>query len=141
MIREAGSDAAGSFPLREAFVDCRGERREFIIDFSRSDDPRFLTAVEVTDAEGRYEFAAMSEPDPHLALGRLRRTIRRGLSTRYLESSGGRLALSHDALKGRIGFGGVAVDGQLVSFADLVELIQTYEGFHVSIQISDPTKL
>jgi hypothetical protein len=138
MIREAGSDAAGSFPLRESFVDCRGETREFIIDFSRSDDERFLTAVEATDAEGRYEFAAMLEADPYLALGRLRRTIRRGSSTRYLQSSGGRLALSHDALKGRIGYGGVAVDGRLVSFAELLELIQSYEGFHLSLEVTDP---
>ena len=33
------------------------------------------------------------------------------------------------------GYGGVAADGQFVSFDDLVELIQTYEGFHFSIQI------
>ena len=141
MIRSATEDAAGLFPLRESFVDCCGTAREFIIDLSRSEDPRFLTAVEATDAPGRYEFAAMSEADPYLALGKLRRTIRRELSTRYLESHGGRLALSHDVLKGRIAYGGVSVDGQFVSFAELLELIQGYESFHVSLEISDPFDL
>jgi hypothetical protein len=138
MIQNATGTPAGSFPLRESFVDCCGRAREFIIDLSRSDDQRFLTAVEATDAPGRYEFEAMSEADPYLALGRLRGTIRRGLSTRYLQSNGGRLGLSHDALKGRIAYGGIAVDGQFVSFPELIELIQTYEGFHISLEIRDP---
>jgi hypothetical protein len=141
MIRDATREAAGSFPLRESFVDCCGRAREFIIDFSRSEDQRFLTAVEATDAQGRYEFAAMSETDPYLALGQLRRTIRRELSTRYLRSNGGRLGLSHDALKGRIAYGGVAVDGRFVDFAELLELVQTYESFHISIEIHDPFDL
>jgi len=141
MIQDATGTAASSFPLRESFVDCCGRVREFIIDFSRSEDQRFLTAVEATDAQGRYEFAAMSESDPYQALGQLRRTIRRELSTRYLQSNGGRLALSHDALKGRIAYGGVAVDGQFVSFAELLELLQTYEGFHLSLEIHDPFDL
>jgi hypothetical protein len=138
MIRDAIKEAHSSFPLRETFMDCCGNEREFIIDFSRSDDQRFLRAVEAISGEGRYEFGAMSESDPYLALGRLRQTIRRELSTRYLQAAGGRLALSHDALKGRIAYGGVAVDGQFVSFAELVELIQTCEGFQISLRISDP---
>jgi hypothetical protein len=141
MIRSATEDAAGLFPLRESFVDCCGTAREFNIDLSRSDDQRFLTAVEATDAEGRYEFAAMSESDPCLALGKLRRTIRRELATRYLESNGGRLALSHDALKGRIAYGGIAVDGRFVGFAELIELVQSYESFHISLEIHDPIDL
>jgi hypothetical protein len=141
MIQDATGTAAGSFPLRESFVDCCGRAREFIIDLSRSEDPRFLTAVEATDEQGRYEFAAMSESGPYQALGKLRRTIRRELSTRSLRSSGGRLSLSHDVLKGRIADGGVAVDGQFVSFAELLELIQSYESFHVSLEIRDPFDL
>ncbi|HEX6039218.1 DUF7686 domain-containing protein [Longimicrobium sp.] len=68
MIRQENTQAADHFPLRESYVDCRGTRREFIIDFVRSDDQRFLRAVEAVDLEGRYEFAAMSETDPFLAL-------------------------------------------------------------------------
>ncbi|HSU12530.1 DUF7713 domain-containing protein [Longimicrobium sp.] len=141
MIRQASEEADPGFPIRESFVDCCGDTHEFVIDFARSDDHRFLTAVEVAEDPGRFEFAAMSESDPYLALGRLRQTIRRELSTRYLRLDGGRLALSHDVLKGRIGYGGVAADGRFVSFEDWVELIQTYEGFHFSIEIFDPYDL
>lgn len=140
MIRHASEEGAHPFPIRESFVDCCSQTREFVIDFIRSDDQRFLRAVEIVDEPGRFEFEAMSESDPYLALGRLRQTIRRELATRYLQTSGGRLTLSHDVLKGRIGYGGVAADGQFVSFDDLVELIQTYEGFHFSIQIFDPNE-
>lgn len=141
MIRQPSEPISESFPRHESFVDCRGVTREFLIDFVRSDDQRFLRAVEVAGDEGRYEFEAMSETDPYLALGRLRQTIRRELSRRYLHARKGRLELSHDVLEGRIAYGGVAVDGEFVSFADFVGLIQTYEGFHLSLRISEPTEI
>lgn len=141
MIRKAKEEAAAHFPLRESYVDCRGITREFIIDFVRSDDQRFLRAVEAVDREGRYEFAAMSETDPFLALGKLRRTIRRELSTRYLHGESDDLELAHDELKGRIGYGGVAVDGQFVTFDDLVRLLDVYEGFQFHLRITDPVDL
>jgi hypothetical protein len=141
MIRKATEATAGSFPRREVFVDCRGVSREFLIDFVRPDDHRFLQAVEVTDDEGRYEFAAMSETDPYLALGRLRQTIRRALSTRYLRENGDRLELAHDEVKGRIAYEGVAVDGQFVRFDDLLKLLQSYEGFHFSLRMIEPADL
>jgi hypothetical protein len=140
MIRQTSNNASKSFPRRESFVDCCGVTREFIIDFARSDDHRFLTAVEVADGESRYEFDAMSETDPYFALARLRQTIRRELSRRYLQSNAGRLELSHDLLEGRIAGGGVVVDGEFVSFSDLWELIQTYEGFHLSLRIMDASE-
>jgi hypothetical protein len=140
MIRQASEEADDVFPIREAFVDCGGQTREFVIDFSRSDDRRFLTAVEVSDSDGRYRFEAMSESDPYLAVGRLRQKIQRELSTRYLRSHGERLHLSHEMMKGRITYGGVAVDGRFVSFDEFVDLFQTYEGFHFSLEIRDPTE-
>jgi len=141
MIQQASQEVDYPFPLRESFVDCCGHTRDFVIDFTRSDDHRFLHAVEVAEGPGRFEFEAMSESDPYLALGHLRQTIRRELATRYLQTGAERLALSHDVLKGRVGYGGVAADGRFVSFDELVELIQTYEGFHFSIQIFDPSAL
>jgi hypothetical protein len=140
MIRNASGETGGTFPRRESFVDCCGVPREFVIDFARNNDQRFLRAVEVADTEGHYEFEAMSETGAQAALGRLRQKIRRGLSRRYLQSNSGRLELSHDALEGRIAFGGIAIDGEFVSFTDLMELIQTYEGFQLSLRIVDPTE-
>ena len=141
MIQQASEPAASPFPRRESFVDYRGIAREFIIDFARDDDQRFLNAVEAVETDGRYEFSAMSDSDPYLALGKLRQIIRRELSTRYLHGEGRSLELAHDELKGRIGYKGVAVDGQFVSFDDLLRLLQTYEGFHFHLRITDPTDL
>jgi hypothetical protein len=138
MIDLARDDGANSFPLHESFVDCCGVTREFVIDFSRSDDPRFLRAIEVSDDDGRYEFSAMSESDPYLALGKLRQIIRRELATRYLTSTAGRLDLSHDEARGRIAYGGVSIDGRFVSFAELTQLLDTYEGSRFSLRIVDP---
>jgi hypothetical protein len=139
MIQRVSNENTEPFPRHESFADCRGVEREFIIDFNRSDDRRFLRAVEVADGEGRYVFEAMSETDPYLALGRLRQTIRRGLSIRYHHRHNGRLELLHDAIEARIGDGGISIDGEWVSFSDLVELIQTYESFRLSLEITDPT--
>lgn len=141
MIQRANEQTSGPFPRRESYVDCRGIAREFIIDFARDDDQRFLKAVEAVDSEGRYEFAAMSETDPYLALGKLRQTIRRELSTRYLHGEGDDLELAHDEMRGRIAYGGVAVDGQFVSFDALLRLLDTYEGFHFQLRITDPADL
>jgi hypothetical protein len=141
MIQHANEQAAAHFPRREVYVDCRGIAREFIVDFVRDDDQRFLKAVEAVDSEGRYEFAAMSETDPYLALGKLRQTIRRELSTRYLHGEDDVLELAHDELRGRIEYGGVAVDGQFVSFDALLRLLEPYEGFHFQLRITDPADL
>jgi len=141
MIQQASEQAVDEFPRHETFVDCRGIAREFIIGFTRDDDQRFLRAVEAVDSDGRYEFSAMSETDPFLALGKLRQIIRRELSTRYLQGEGHRLQFAHDEAKGRIGFSGVSIDGQLVSFDDLLRLIQTYEGFDFHLRITDPFDL
>ncbi|HEX6384308.1 MAG TPA: hypothetical protein VF177_06535, partial [Anaerolineae bacterium] len=61
-----------------------------------------------------------------------------GLATRYLIEQFGRRFPGHDRLKGRIGFGGVVVDGEFVSFAELCSILDTYEGFQFSLTIVDP---
>ncbi|WP_422655651.1 DUF7713 domain-containing protein [Longimicrobium sp.] len=63
------------------------------------------------------------------------------MSTRYLHGEGDDLELAHDDLKGRIAYGGVAVDGQFVSFDELVRLLDAYEGFQFHLRITDPADL
>lgn len=65
----------------------------------------------------------------------LRDKIRRGLATRYLSVEQGQRRLSHDSFKGRIGYGGVVVDGEFISFDELSYMLQTYEGFQISLTI------
>jgi len=125
------------FPMEETFTDCRGAEREFVISAKKFGSKYFVTATERNRGDG-YEFA-ISSTDPYAALGQLRSKIRRGLSTRYLTYEEGKLALSHDELKGRIGFGGVVIDGDFISFKDFVEMLQTYEGWQFSLRIADPS--
>ena len=82
-------------------------------------------------------FRAFSVVDPFHALGELRKRIPKLLSIRHLIERHGRLSLTHDQLGGHISDGGVVVDGTFLTFEQLAELIQTYEGFHFDLKIVD----
>ena len=47
------------------------------------------------------------------------------------------LSLTHDRLRGHISYGGVVVDGVFLTFEQLAELVQTYEGFQFDLKILD----
>lgn len=126
------------FPKEETFTDCRGTEREFIIDATRVGSKYFVTAREPNNRPDGYEFAT-SSTNPHSALGQLRSKIRKGLSTRYLTFERGKRSPSHDELKGRIGSGGVVVDGEFVPFKEFVDMLQTYESWQFSLRIVDPS--
>ena len=82
-------------------------------------------------------FRAFSVVDPFHALGDLRKQIRKLLSIRHLVERHGRLSLTHDRLRGHISDGGVVVDGTFLTFEQLAELVQTYEGFQFDLKIVD----
>ena len=126
-----------SFPRRETFVDCRGESREFQIALVPAPGGYFLRATELHRGPEGYRFAAQHPTAAHLALGRLRDKIRRGIAIRYLVTENGREHPGHDRLAGTIGFGGVIVDGRFLSVEALWEMIQTYEGMHFSLRLAD----
>ena len=127
------------FPTIESFPDFSGERREFVIELEIQSRGYFLRANERrTDGEAGYTFGAYAPGDPFFARGQLRDRIRRGLATRYLIVEHGRRALSHDRLKGTIGFGGVIVDGEFITFQEFCSILDTYEGFQFSLTTADP---
>jgi hypothetical protein len=123
------------FPRAESFRDCCGTLREFDLDLLVTDGGFFLRATEKGRGDGGYRFAAHSESSPYLALARLREKIPRLLAVRYLMAENGRRGLSHDAAGGHIGFGGVIVDGEFITFEDFAEMLQTYEGWDFSLTI------
>ena len=128
------------FPTVESFLDYTGKKREFVIELMVQTTGYFLRAREKRQHgdEGGYEFAAYSPANPFYALGILRGKIRRGLATRYLVVEQGERTPSHDRLKGHIGYGGVVVDGEFISFAELCAILDTYEGSPFSLTIVDP---
>lgn len=134
MIRKKEAHES-AFPRTEEFTDCRGATRSFAIEMRDILDGFYLTAKEIGPDNGGYTFEMYSASSPYHALGDLRGKIRRELSTRYLNIEYGRRALSHDVMKGRIGYDGVVVDGEHIPFDELVAMLTTYEGFEFSLQI------
>jgi hypothetical protein len=123
------------FPETESFRDCCGNLRTFDLDLHETDGGFFLRATEISTGDGGYHIATHSESSPYLALGNLRAKARKYLSVRYLTEEHGRRALSHDSAHGFISYGGVIIDGEFIPFEELVEMLQTYEGWELSFQI------
>jgi hypothetical protein len=138
--RQTEPSPAEFFPTVESFYDFTGKQRSFVIELQVQPRGYFVRANEQKHSLGEegYSFAAYSPTDPFFALGLLRGQIRRGLATRYLGVDQGQRVLSHDRLKGSIGYGGVVVDGEFLSFDALCDVLQTYEGFQFSLTIVDP---
>lgn len=126
-----------TFPTAEIFVDCCGQRHEFRIELLDNDRGFFLRATEHVSGDDGYAFAAHSETDPYLALGRLRRKIHEGLAIRYLSKEDGQRSLSHEAAVGHITDGGVVVDGRRLTYGEFATILSAYEGWQFSLKITD----
>jgi hypothetical protein len=131
------TDEDARFPITEAFKDCRGRTRQFEISMHVTDGGYFLRAVEVGKKVGGYQFQAYHPSSPWLALGVLRQKIPEGLATRYLVKEGNRRSLVHLRAVGHVGYDCVVIDGEEVSFHELAEMLQTYEGWHFELRITD----
>lgn len=126
-----------SFPESEVFVDCCGQQREFMLALLDNGLGYFLRATERVSGNGGYSFAAYSESDPYMALGRLRHTIRKGLATRYLAEGESPPSLTHEVAVGHITNGGIVVDGRRLSFDELATILSAYEGWQFNLKIVD----
>lgn len=130
------------FPLEKEFEDFKCEKRTFEIKLYKPEIGGYsLIAREILDAESPdgYEFRSYSATSVSLAYTKLRKKINQDLSVRYLKNEDGQLSLTHDKINGKVGYNGIIVDGDFVPFEDLTDLIQTYEGFNIKIEISDPS--
>ena len=97
----------------------------------------FVRATEQVSGNDGYAFAAHSETDPYLALGRLRGKIHAGLATRYLTDGDDQPRLGHDVAVGHISYGGVVLDGRYLSFDELATILSGYEGWQFKLEIID----
>jgi hypothetical protein len=136
-------NAPDSFPESEAFVDCSGKRRVFSLQCHQVPTGWTVIATEVTDNDFGYRFDSFSPSNPYLALGQARVKIRAGLATRYLLAAEPEPALSHDTLRGHIGWDRttdrpvLVVDGRPLSMYELECILRTYEGWRVELRIVD----
>ena len=132
-----GSRKQADFPRTEEFTDFAGRTRTFTVELYPVPSGFGVCASEDVEGDDGYVFRAFSPADPFHALGELRARIRKLLSVRHLIERKGRLSLTHDRLRGRVSCGGVVVDGIFLTFNQLAELIQTYEGFQFDLTILD----
>jgi hypothetical protein len=125
-----------AFPCQEVFLDCAGTPRKFTIEMGEClSEGYLLSAREITDYPGGYEFRAFSATSPFEALGRLQLKIRRGLATKYLLDHEHILEMTHDRVKGYISPRGLVVDGKLISWEQLRKLLTSQEGLSIDIRV------
>jgi hypothetical protein len=137
MSNNNGSPQPSDFPRTEEFVDFADRTRKFAVEQFPVPSGYGVCAAEDVEGDDGYVFMAYSTVDPFHAPGNLRMRIRKLLSVRHLLEKDGSLSLTHDRLRGRIASGGVVVDGIFLTFEQLAELIQTYEGFQFDLKIVD----
>jgi hypothetical protein len=133
-----GSHQQSNFPATEDFVDFAGKTRTIKLEqFPVPGGGYGVAAIEDAAGDDGYVFRTFSVVDPFHALGDLRKQIRKLLATRHLVKRQGDLSLTHDRMRGHISDGGVVVDGIFLTFEQLAELMQTYEGFQFDLRIVD----
>lgn len=126
-----------TFFEREWFTDCGDKRREFELSVYTIPNHGFSAfAREVTQREdGGYIFRTFSENSWSLALARLRGKVRAGLAQRFLIRHEGVLEMPLERLAGRIDDEGVVVEGQLLDWSALQELLSPYAGWEFELRI------
>ena len=133
-------DPDKDFPIRQAFTDCAGQTRHFVITYFPVRLGFGVQAEEEgKDGQGYFfrEFDAMS---PYLALGRVRGRIEAALATRHIEQQEpGDFQATHRTVRGRISYCDDAVafviDGQLLTLQQFGKMLATFEGFEFQLDI------
>jgi len=137
---DQADDPDKDFPIRQAFTDCSGQTRHFVITYSRLRLGFGVHAEEEgKDGQG-YFFREFDAVSPYLALGRVRGRIEAALATRHIEQrEPGDFQATHRTVRGRISYSDNAVafviDGQLLTLQQFGKMLATFEGFEFRLDI------
>jgi hypothetical protein len=138
-------DPDKDFPMRQAFTDCSGQTRHFVITYY----PVRLGFGVHAEEEGKdgqgYFFREFDAASPYLALGRVRGRIETALATRHIERSEqpepGGFQMTHRTVRGRVSYSqnevAFIIDGQLLTLQQFGKMIETFEGFEFRLDIQD----
>jgi hypothetical protein len=135
-------DPDKDFPIRQAFTDCSGQTRQFLISYFRADLGFGVQAEEEgKDGQGFF-FREFDATSPYLALGRLRGRIEKALATRHIEQpEPGNFQATHGTVRGRISYldgeVGFVIDGQFLTLRQFGKMVETFEGFEFRLDIRD----
>lgn len=129
--------ATNLVPKEEAFIDCTGRHISFVIDeVPTPNDGYLFEANETTDSKYGYQLSAWSLC-PSDCLQKLKIKIRRELARKYLiETTEESPEMSHDKMWGIINENGLVVDGKLISWFRLADMLggkASGSQFHLSI--------
>lgn len=140
--RSNDEDPDKDFPIRQAFTDCSGQARHFLITYFPLQHGFGVHAEEEgKDGQG-YFFREFDAVSPYLALGRIRGRIRTELATRHIEQrEPGDFQMTHQTVRGRVSYSKRAVafviDGQLLTLEQFGKMVETFEGFEFRLDIQD----
>ena len=135
-------DPDKDFPIRQAFTDCAGQTRHFVISYFPA-SLGFGVQAEEEGKEGQgFFFREFDAASPYLALGRIRGRIEKALATRHIEQrEPGNFQTTHRTVRGRItssdGEVGFVIDGQLRTLRQFGKMVETFEGFEFRLDIQD----
>ena len=135
--------------LEECHLDCQGRKRHFRLQEHRRAFLSFLEATELIDGEPVgmrlvEHFNAEGQLPPYY---QIRRRIAERLATRDLvrDPETGRLTDLHMRIRAQVHRGGedrgegpeLLIDGEVVSWAELGNLLNTYEGWGLRLEITE----
>lgn len=135
-------DPDKDFPIRQAFTDCSGQTRQFVITYIPLELGFGVHAEEEgKDGEG-YFFREFDAASPYLALGRVRGRIETALATRHIEQrEPGNFQMTHQTVRGRLSYSedtvAFVIDGQLLTLQQFGKMVETFEGFEFRLDIQD----
>ena len=136
-------DVKKDFPIIDEYHDCAGKKKVFQINNQQLPNGWFLTAIEQQSDEHGYQIEAFSETSPYLALGEIRKKIRKALSVKYLGLSADSVTLTHEKMCGSLIYDreseshGLLVDGRFISMTELETILSGYEGWEFDFSIHE----
>ena len=135
-------DPDRDFPIRQAFTDCGGQTRHFLISYIRLGHG-FGVHAEEEGKDGQGYFLRQFDPtSPYSALRRLQERIRKALAVRHIEQrEPGDFQATHRTVRGRISYSdhtvAFVIDGQLLTLEQFGKMLETFEGFEFRLDIRD----
>jgi hypothetical protein len=127
-------------PKSHSFIDFAGNDRTFTFSGSEGHSSGYFVVAKEDLPNGSkdvgYEFSAVSHASPDEAFAKLTNKVRTAITVRHLDPRTTEPSLLAARATGRVGYGGVVVDGVFIDWASFTKLAQAYEGWEFELAFS-----
>lgn len=133
--------------MEDTYLDCRGERRHFRLEERLVPTGALLRAEEIRDGEPTgWSFELVHNPEEVPPYAELRDRIRQRLATRDLvrDPDTGALEPLTQLVRAQIGVSNsetgklfLLVDGEEIEWTELGQMLMSYEGFGLRLEITE----